>query len=105
MCVCVFVIVQKSHRDVSESCSHHEVEDPGLQLKDVGWRVHHPNGGQDEEEDGREEGQESFIQTAVLQSVTAVSPALTHGVKCSEHWVKITLQYNETKMETYFRTL
>ena len=64
-----------THRDVREGRPHHEVEGPGLQLEDVGWREHHPDGGQEEEEDGREEGQEGFVQAAVLQSVTAVSPA------------------------------
>lgn len=66
-----------AHRDISEGRPHHEVEHPGLQLQDVGWREHHPDGGQDEEEDGREEGQEGFVQAAVLQSLTAVSPGKT----------------------------
>lgn len=73
-----------THRDVSEGCPHHEVEGPGLQLEDVGWREDHPDGGQDEEEDGREEGQEGFVQAAVLQSVAAVSPAQPQRVKRSE---------------------
>lgn len=50
---------QKSHtyRDVGKSCPHHEVEDPGLQLQDVGWRVDHPNGGQHKQKKRREERQ------------------------------------------------
>lgn len=71
------VRLQKSkdtHSDVGKSCPHHEVVDPGLQIQDVGWRKDDPSGGQDEKEDGREEWQESFIQTAVLQSVAPVSP-------------------------------
>ena len=89
-----------SHRDIGECCPHHEVVGPGLQLKDVGWRKHHPNGGQDEEEDRREEGQEGFVQVAVLQSVTAISPETPQGEKSSERWVKTILQYNETLMKT-----
>lgn len=52
-------IKKKSHtyRDVGKSCPHHEVEDPGLQLQDVGWRVDHPNGGQDKQKKRREERQ------------------------------------------------
>lgn len=50
---------EKSHtyRDVGKSCPHHEVEDPGLQHQDVGWRVDHPNGGQDKQKKRREERQ------------------------------------------------
>lgn len=84
----VVVKLADTHCDISEGCPHHEVEDPGLQLEDVGWREDHPNGGQDEEEEGREEGQEGFVQAAVLQSVTAVSPAKPHRVKSSERCVK-----------------
>lgn len=64
-----------AHRDIGEGCPHHEVEDPGLQLEDVGWRVHYPSCGQDKEEDRRKEGQEGFVQAAVFQRVTAVSSA------------------------------
>lgn len=63
-----------THCDIGKSCSNHEVVDPGLKLKDAGWRVDHPNGGQHKEEDGRKERQESFVQTAVLQSVTPITP-------------------------------
>lgn len=88
-CVCVCVCGKKSaHRDISEGCPHHEVECPGLQFEDVGWRVDHPNCGQDEEEDRREEGQEGFVQAAVLQSVTAVSSAKPQRLKSSERCVK-----------------
>lgn len=64
-----------AHRDVSEGCPHHEVEDPGLQLQDVGWREHYPGCRQDKEEDRREERQEGFVQAVVFQRVTAVSSA------------------------------
>lgn len=77
-----------THCDIGECRPHHKVEDPGLQLEDVGWREHHPSGGQDEEEDGRKEGQKSLIQAAVLQSVIAVSPAKPEKVKGAEHWLK-----------------
>lgn len=77
-----------THRDVSEGCAHHEVENPGLQLEDVRWRENHPSGGQDKEENGRKEGQEGFVQAAVFQSVTAMSPAKLQRVTGSEHWVK-----------------
>lgn len=73
--------VEKSadtHRDISKGCPHHEVEDPGLQIEDVGWREHHPCCGQDKEQDRRKEGQEGFVQAAVLQRVTAVSSE-NHG--------------------------
>lgn len=55
-----------SHRYICEGRSHHEVEDPGLLLKNIGRREHHPNGGQDEEEKWRKEGKEGFIKAAVL---------------------------------------
>lgn len=41
----------EAYRDVSESCPHHEVEDPGLQLDDVGWGELRPNCRQDKEEE------------------------------------------------------
>ncbi len=66
MCVNVCEKSAGAHRDISKGCPHHEVEDPGLQLKDVGWREDHPSGGQNKEEDGRKEGQEGLIQAAVL---------------------------------------
>lgn len=75
-----------AHRDISEGCPHHEVEDPGLQLEDVGWRVHCPGCGQDKEEDRRKEGQEGFVQAVVFQRVTAVRSA--KRVRSSEHCAK-----------------
>lgn len=77
-----------THRDISKGCPDHEVEDPGLQLKDLRWRVNHPNCGQDKEEDGRKEGQEGFVQAAVFQSFTAMSPAKLKRVMGSVTWVK-----------------
>lgn len=68
-----FTDAADAHRDVGEGRSHHEVEDPGLLLQDVGGREDHPHCGQDEEEDGGEEGQEGFVQAPVLQRVTAMT--------------------------------
>lgn len=75
-----------AHRDISEGCPHHEVEDPGLQLEDVGWRVHCPSCGQGKEEDRRKEGQEGFVQAVVFQRVAAVRSA--KRVRSSEHCAK-----------------
>lgn len=88
MCVYMCEKSAGTHRDVSEGCPHHEVEDPRLQLEDVGWRKDHPSGGQDKKEDGRKKGQEGFVQAAVLQSVTAMSSAKPQRVKSSDHCVK-----------------
>lgn len=67
-----------AHRDICKGRPHHEVEDPRLQLEDVGWGEDHPGCGQDKKQEGRQEGQEGFVQAAVLQSVAAVSSANTH---------------------------
>lgn len=48
---------RKTHCDIGKSCPHHEVEDPGLQVKDVGWRVDYPQSGQDKEKERRKERQ------------------------------------------------
>lgn len=91
-----------THCDISKRRPHHEVEDPGLQLEDVGWREHHPSSGQDKEEDGRKEGQEGFIQAAVLQSVIAVSPAKPEEARGSA----LAEESQHVKEScTYFRTL
>lgn len=56
-----------AYRDVGKGRAHHEVEDPGLQLDDIGGRKLCPNCGQDEEEDRREEGQKGLVQAVVFQ--------------------------------------
>lgn len=67
-----------THSNVGEGCSHHHVEDSRLQLQDVAGRQDDPQRGEDEEEYGREEGQEGLVRRAVLQSVAAVRPAQSH---------------------------
>lgn len=64
-----------AYRDVGEGRAHHEVEDPGLQLDDVGGRELRPNCGQYEEEDRREEGEEGLVQAVVFQRVAAIRSA------------------------------
>lgn len=61
-----------AYRDVGEGRAHHEVEDPGLQLDNIGGRKLCPNCGQDEEEDRREEGEKGLVQAVVFQRVTAI---------------------------------
>ena len=70
-----------THGDVSEGCSDHQVEHSGLFLDDVGWRQHHPEGGEEEEEDRGEEGEEGLVHTAVLQSLAAVTPGQQHRTR------------------------
>ena len=82
MRVCNVCVVCATHGDVGEGCSNHQVEDPGLLLDDVGGRQHHPEGGEEEEEDRGEEGEEGLVQTAVLQSLAAVTPGKEHRTLC-----------------------
>lgn len=74
-----------SHRDICKSRPHHEVEDPGLQLQDVGRREHNPSSGQNKEEDRRKEGQESFVKAVVFQRVTAISSVIE---KKTSEWMR-----------------
>lgn len=90
-----------AHRDICKRRPHHEVEDPGLQLQDVGRREHDPGSGQNKEEDRREEGQESFVKAVVLQRVAAVSSA-TEGSRQSDGGQ---IQEYRGKLLAYFRTL
>lgn len=77
----------RTHGDVGEGGAHHEVEDSGLQLQDVGWGEDHPDGGQHKEEHRRQEGQEGFVQVAVFQSVAPVSSKKTS--KTSDRSIKL----------------
>lgn len=65
-----------AHRDICKGRPHHEVEDPGLQLQNVGRREHDPGSRQNKEEDRRKERQESFVKAVVFQRVTAVSSVM-----------------------------
>ena len=71
---------KETHGDVGEGRPDHEVVGAGLQLQDLRGGEHHPDGGEDEQQHGGEEGQEGLVQVAVLQRVVAVGP-VSEGCK------------------------